>query len=158
MEDVKVNDFVLMVRTLWGEQKKRELLYLEALKKDSMGPFRKVLSQGHLSAVLFQRELHSIYDYFKCFLTDKELGVADMNMRPASLLKDLNDTEEVAGLFKKIEAGILQLYKTLRAHVDRESEARQVLDEHLLRISEFYDTFSKLEMVNRKKTTYVAAA
>jgi hypothetical protein len=37
MEESKGNEFIQMIRALWNEQKKREILYLEALKKDGMG-------------------------------------------------------------------------------------------------------------------------
>ena len=65
MEERTKNEFVPMIRALWIEQKNRELLYLEALKKDNMGSCRRILSQGHVSALLFQKEIKWIYDYFK---------------------------------------------------------------------------------------------
>ena len=112
MEESKGNEFILMIRALWNEQKKREVLYLEALKKDGMGPFRRVLSQGHVSAVLFQKEIRAVYDYFKCFLNDKELADQNQIASHASLqlLENANGKEEVASCLKKIEAATLQLY------------------------------------------------
>jgi hypothetical protein len=104
MEESKGNEFIQMIRALWNEQKKREILYLEALKKDGMGSFRRVLSQGHVSAVLFQREIRAIYDYFKCFLTDKELADNNQISSRASLqiLEEAKDKEEVASCLKYI--------------------------------------------------------
>jgi len=160
MEDSKKDDFVQMIRALWNEQKSRELLYLEALKKDSMGPCRRILSQGHVSALLFQKEIKWIYDYFKCFLTDKELGdVNHITARTAlKMLEDVEEKEQIASCLKRIEAGTLKLYKRLRTLVDRDSEARMMLDEHLIRISEFYEALSKLEGSNMKSVGYTAAA
>ncbi|WP_229206731.1 hypothetical protein [Dyadobacter crusticola] len=162
MENVGDNNFVPIIRALWNEQKNRELLYLEALKKDSMGNFRKLLSQGHVSAVLFQKEIRAIYDYFKCFLTDKELGDTNQIASLASLqsLENAKAPCEVASCLKKIESATLQLYKSLRSHLDRDTEAVQVLDEHLSRISEFYEVLCKLEVSStaRKPVSYTAAA
>ena len=153
------SDFVPMIRALWNEQKNRELVYLEALKKDSMGSFRRVLSQGHVSAVLFQKEIRWIYDYFKCFLDDKDLADNQIASKSAlQTLENLECKEDVAACLKKIEAATLQLYKTLRMYTEREIEVRRILDEHLIRISEFYEALCKAELGTRKNMTLTAAA
>ncbi|GGH43741.1 hypothetical protein ACN9ML_14795 [Dyadobacter endophyticus] len=160
MEESKGNEFILMIRALWNEQKKREVLYLEALKKDGMGPFRRVLSQGHVSAVLFQKEIRAVYDYFKCFLNDKELADQNQIASHASLqlLENANGKEEVASCLKKIEAATLQLYKSLRHYLDREPEAQRLMDEHLTRTSEFYEMLCKLESGTHRSYGLTAAA
>ncbi|KAA0991831.1 hypothetical protein [Dyadobacter aurulentus] len=160
MENVRSNNFVPIIRALWNEQKNRELLYLEALKKDSMGSFRRLLSQGHVSAVLFQKEIRSIYDYFKCFLTDKELSETNQiaSLACLQLLENAKAPSEVAACLKKIEGATLQLYKSLRTYMDREIEACRILDEHLSRISEFYEVLSKLEGNRKNSISYTAAA
>lgn len=160
MEESKGNEFILMIRALWNEQKKREVLYLEALKKDGMGPFRRMLSQGHVSAVLFQKEIRAVYDYFKCFLNDKELADQNQIASHASLqlLENANGREEVASCLKKIEAATLQLYKSLRDYLDREPEAQRLMDEHLTRTSEFYEMLCKLESGTHRSYGLTAAA
>lgn len=160
MEESKGNEFVQMIRALWNEQKKREVLYLEALKKDGMGPFRRMLSQGHVSAVLFQKEIRAVYDYFKCFLNDKELADQNQITSYASLqlLENANGKEEVASCLKKIEAATLQLYKALRQYLDREPETQRLLDEHLTRTSEFYEMLCKLESGTQRSYGLTAAA
>ncbi|GGN02658.1 hypothetical protein GCM10010967_41680 [Dyadobacter beijingensis] len=160
MEESKGNEFIQMIRALWNEQKKREILYLEALKKDGMGPFRRVLSQGHVSAVLFQKEIRSVYDYFKCFLTDKEL--TDHNQLAArtslEMLENVNGKEEVASCLKKIEAAVIQMYESVRNYLEKEPEAQRLMDEHLVRTSEFYDMLCKYESGGRRNYGLTAAA
>jgi hypothetical protein len=160
MEESKGNEFIQMIRMLWNEQKKREVLYLEALKKDGMGPFRRILSQGHVSAVLFQKEIRAVYDYFKCFLNDKEL--ADYNQIASytslQMLENANGKEEVASCLKKIEAAVIQLYKSLRSYLDKEPETQRLMDEHLTRTSEFYDMLCKLESGVQRSYGLTAAA
>jgi c-di-AMP phosphodiesterase-like protein len=160
MEDAKANEFVLMIRALWNEQKNRELLYLEALKKDSMGSFRRVLSQGHVSALLFQKEIRWVYDYFKCFLNDRELGDSSGNVSKnvLSRIETAHEKEEIAKCLKTTESATLQLYKSLRTYLEKDSEARNILDEHLARISEFYEALSKMECGSFKTIAYTAAA
>jgi len=160
MENVKGKELILMIKALWNEQKNRELLYLEALRKDVNGSFRRVLSQGHVSAVLFQREICWIYDYFKCFLNDKELNEANsgISRSEAKMLENVEQQEDIARYLKRHEAATLQLYNSLRGYMDKDSEARKVLDEHLVRISEFYETLRKLEIGSRKMISYTVAA
>ncbi|KAA6432799.1 hypothetical protein FEM33_24125 [Dyadobacter flavalbus] len=160
MENVKGEELIMMIKALWNEQKNRELLYLEALRKDVNGSFRRVLSQGHVSAVLFQREIGWIYDYFKCFLNDKELGEASSgtSRKEVRVLENVDHQEDIARCLKRNEAATLQLYNSLRSYMDKDSEARKVLDEHLARISEFYETLRKLEIGSRKMITYTVAA
>lgn len=160
MEESKGSEFIQMIRALWNEQKKREILYLEALKIDGMGPFRRVLSQGHVSALLFQKEIRAVYDYFKCFLNDKEL--ADHNQistrTSLQLLENANGKEEVAACLKKIEAAVIQLYRSITLYLDREPEAQRLMDEHLVRTSEFYDIMCKYEAGGRRTYELTAAA
>lgn len=159
MEDSKLNEFVLRISALWNEQKRREVLYLEALKKDSMGPLRKMLTQGHFSALLFQKEILWMYDYFKCFLNDKELiNSVQVNLDNVAVLRNLEEKEEVAGVLKNTEEKILQSYRSLYKFIELDSETKRVIDEHLERISEFYEILSKLEIVKRNDVANSLAA
>ena len=159
MEDSKLNEFVLRISALWNEQKRREVLYLEALKKDSMGPLRKMLTQGHFSALLFQKEILWMYDYFKCFLNDKELiNSVQVNSDNIAVLRNLEEKEEVAGVLKNTEEKILQSYRSLYKFIELDSETKRVIDEHLERISEFYEILSKLEIVKRNDIANSLAA
>ena len=159
MEDSKLNEFVLKISALWNEQKRREVLYLEALKKDSMGPLRKLLTQGHFSALLFQKEIHWIYDYFKCFLNDKDLvNSAEVNSDSVQALHNLEEKAEVADVLKKTEGKILQSYRSLYKYIEREPETKRLLDEHLERISEFYEILSKQVIVKRSEISHPFAA
>ncbi|MCE7040905.1 hypothetical protein [Dyadobacter sp. CY312] len=149
MENVQKGDFVLRISALWGDQKRRENLYLEALKKDSMSPLRRVLTQGHFSAVLFQKEIRWIYDYVKCLLTDKELGELPSENLNQTQMGDLENKEQITTYLKKNEGLVLQSYNSLVSSMELGSEARRVLGEHVDRISEFYEILSKQELGKR---------
>jgi len=158
-EDLKLSEFVLKISALWKEQKNREVLYLEALRKDSMSPLRKMLTQGHFSALIFQKEIQWIYDYFKCMLNDKDLvSAAETDLDSISVMKNLEDREDVAGVLKKVEGRILQSYRSLYKYIDRDSETRMVIDQHLERISEFYEILSRQEIVKNSELTHSIAA
>ena len=159
VEDSKLNEFVLKISALWSEQKKREVLYLEALKKDCMGPLRKMLTQGHFSALLFQKEIHWIYDYFKCFLNDKDLvNSVEVNSDTVLAMYNMENKEEVANVLKKTEGRILQSYRSLYKYIEREPETKRVVDEHLERISEFYEILSRQDLIQRKELSHPFAA
>ena len=158
MEKAQTSEFVLKISALWNAQKRRENLYLEALKKDSMGSLRRILSQGHFSAVLFQKEICWIYDYFKCFMNDKELRDMTVTSSDKNLLKGIEEKEEVASVLKKNEGKVLQAYRSLVSNLEGDSETRRVLREHLDRISEFYEILSKQENDNIKNLQLNTAA
>lgn len=158
MEKAQTSEFVLKISALWNAQKRRENLYLEALKKDSMGSLRRILSQGHFSAVLFQKEICWIYDYFKCFMNDKELRDMTVTSSDKNLLKGIEEKEEVASVLKKNEGKVLQAYRSLVSNLEGDSETRRVLREHLDRISEFYEILSKQENDNIKSLQLNTAA
>ena len=158
MENVKVKEFVLKISDLWNEQKKREVLYLEALKKDSMGSLRKLLSQGHFSALLFQKEIRSIYDYFKCLMTDKDLGDLSQTFDDhISFLQGIEEKEEVAEVLRNNENAVLNVYKTLFKQLEKDSEIRKILEGQLSRISEFYEILSKQTSSVQKRRNYTSA-
>ena len=158
MEKAQTSEFVLKISALWNAQKRRENLYLEALKKDSMGSLRRILSQGHFSAVLFQKEICWIYDYFKCFMNDKELRDMTVTSSDKNLLKGIEEKKEVASVLKKNEGKVLQAYRSLVSNLEGDSETRRVLREHLDRISEFYEILSKQENDNIKSLQLNTAA
>jgi hypothetical protein len=146
MKDVAASDLVMKIGALWQQHKRREFLYLQALRKDRMGNLRQMLSKGHFSAVLFQRELNWIYDYFKCLLTDKDLGDSmPDNYFAERSFEEVQGREQVAGYLKNTESQILQSYKALDKYVDRYVEIKRIVDEHANRITSFYEVLSKQE-------------
>ncbi len=149
--ELKEAEFVQKISALWQEQKRREFLYLLALKKDKMGALRKMLSQGHFSALLFQREIRSVYDYFKCFMTDNDLENTFSADMAESSLHNMEDKDQVVGYLKRMESKILNSYKSLHSYVERDTETKRIIDEHLRRISEFYDVLSTHETVMSKE-------
>lgn len=148
--DLNGGEFVLKISALWHEQKRREILYLLALKKDKMGSLRKMLTQGHFSAILFQREIRSLYDYFKCFLNDKDLDdTLAIDELKESSLRAMEEKEQVVGYLSKMEGKMLNSYRSFHKYVDRDSDTRRMLDDHLTRISEFYEILSTQEFGNK---------
>lgn len=154
MENVKAKEFVLKISELWNEQKKREVLYLTALKKDSMSSFRKVLVQGHFSALFFQKEILGFYDYFKCLFTDKEL--CDLNQKNddyAELLFAVEEKERVMEILKTNEANVMQHYQSVFKYFDLDPEMHRILNAQLNRISEFYEILSDEEVSDMDYTS-----
>jgi hypothetical protein len=146
MKDAGASELVMKIGALWRENKRREFLYLQALRKDSMGSLRQMLAKGHFSAVLFQKEINWIYDYFKCLLTDKDLdeSMPDKYFQEGSF-DDVQGKEQVASYLKNTEGEILLSYKALDKYVDRYADIKRIVDEHAHRITRFYELLSKQE-------------
>ncbi|WP_149239785.1 hypothetical protein [Dyadobacter sp. 32] len=151
-KDLNGGELVLKISSLWHEQKRREILYLLALQKDKMGSLRKMLTQGHFSAILFQKEIKTVYDYFKCLLNDKELDDRlVINELRENSLRGMEEKEQVMGYLSKMESGMLNSYRSLHTYLDRDSETRRMIDAHLIRITEFYEILSSQEAVNNDR-------
>lgn len=153
MEDEKGRYLVSRISLLWRQQRGRELIYLGALRKDGMGSLRKVLSQAHFSAILFQKEIHWIYDYFKCFLNDSDLSSNTTeidNNQDLEDLEELVDQQQIVKFLKRKEEAIINNYKALYNFIDRDYETKRMLKEHLDRLSEFYEVLSKQEKITVK--------
>ncbi len=151
-KDLNGGELVLKISSLWHEQKRREILYLVALQKDKMGSLRKVLTQGHFSAIIFQKEIKTVYDYFKCLLNDKELDDTRVisELRESSL-RAMEEKEQVVGYLSKMESGMLNSYRSFHKYADSDSETWRMVDAHLIRITEFYEILSSQEAVNNDR-------
>ncbi|WP_327487088.1 hypothetical protein [Telluribacter sp.] len=128
---------------LWNEHKKRETLYIEAMKKDDLGTLRRTCNQGHISALLFQKEIQWIYDYFKCMLNDSDLRDSSVKKSNPISLDKFNDRILIARLLKDTEYSTLHCYQKLLKYLDKDSEESYILQEHIARISDLYEVLAK---------------
>ncbi|GAB2778692.1 hypothetical protein GCM10027275_22670 [Rhabdobacter roseus] len=144
MDKTNLKEFVRSTAVLWNEHKKREALYIEAMKKDGLGTLRRVCNQGHFSALLFQKEIQWIYDYFKCNLTDCDLrdGFGLLNENKG-MLGQVEDKTVVANVLKDTEFATLRKYQKMLKTVDADSEAARILREHMERIVDLYERLTK---------------
>ncbi|PWJ58365.1 hypothetical protein CLV98_104224 [Dyadobacter jejuensis] len=136
------------IRLLWDQQCIRESLYLKALRKDRIGALRRVLSQGYFSAMLFKRELKTIYDYAKCFMSDTDLDLVCKEQGDQAqiiILTDLEEERHIAGFFRGLEESVLESYQGLFHHFDWDTHTRQLLLEHKDRIRDFINTMAHCE-------------
>jgi hypothetical protein len=144
MENKEMKDFVQSTAMLWQEHKKREKLYLRMMKKDNLGSLRRLCYQGHLSALLFQKEIQWIYEYFKCNLNDGEVsnGQSETKYEPSSL--DLvEDKGVLVRVLKETECATIKCYQSLLQFVERDDEIYPILHEHLDRLHDFCDKLSR---------------
>jgi len=143
METSNLKDFVKNMALLWREHKKREKLYIKVMSKDNLGNLRKLCNQGHISALLFQKEIQWIYDYFKCTLNDCDLNdYITLDNRSESTLDQVEDVGVLIRVLKETEWSTIRLYQTALNKVDGDSEVFTILRDHMDRMSEFCDKFS----------------
>ncbi len=134
-----MKEFVEGIALLWKANKRRELLYIHVMKRDHLGKMRRLCNQGHISALLFQKEIQWIYDYFKCNLNDcdlrEEFEAAPVDHAQVTTLDTLRDTRMVVRLIKEAELTTIRGYQSVIRFVDREGEVHNILREHLDRIT-----------------------
>ena len=144
MDKLTLEKFVKSTAVLWNQHKKREALYVEVMKNEDLGALRKVCNQGHFSALLFQKEIQWIYDYFKCSLTDTDLE---------NHFRKTIAEEEVSGkirhkrvltyLLREAEFSTIECYRKVLKYVDGDSETFRIMNEHLERIGALYKSWKK---------------
>jgi hypothetical protein len=142
MEKAHLKEFVQGTAMLWNEHKKREALYIEAMKKDDLGTLRRVCNQGHISALLFQKEIQWIYDYFKCMLNDTDLRETFIKADTVSL-DWVEDRSQLALSLKDTEKKTIRYYHKVLKYLDKDSEEASIMHEHLSRISDLHDVLTK---------------
>ncbi|WP_207505031.1 hypothetical protein [Telluribacter humicola] len=142
MDKAHLKEFVQCTAMLWNEHKKREALYVEAMKKDDLGSLRRVCNQGHISALLFQKEIQWVYDYFKCMLNDCDLRENTIKSNTVSLDR-IEDRTLLARLLKDAEYSTIHCYQKVLKFLDKDSEEASMMHEHIARLSDLYEVLAK---------------
>lgn len=143
MDTYILKEFVLKTAMLWKEHKKREFLYMQMIRKENLGNLRRLCNQGHISAVLFQKELQWVYDYFKCNLNDGELSdYPESEVKGGNTLETVEDMGVLLRVLKETEWYTIRQYQSLIKLVDSESEVFTILRDHIDRLNEFCDNLS----------------
>jgi hypothetical protein len=143
MDTVNLKEFVRNLASLWNEHKKREELYMRVMRKENLGNLRRLCNQGHISALLFQKEILWIYDYYKCNLNDRDLrNYAIPKVQKESTLDQVEDMGVLLRVLKETEWSTIRRYQTVLNFVDGDTEIFTVLRDHIDRMSEFCDKFS----------------
>lgn len=144
MDTTEMKEFVQGIVLLWEENKRRELLYIRVMKSDQLGNVRRLCNQGHITALLFQKEIQWIYDYFKCNLNDSDLRVA-FEDAPAqeTILDGMEDNSTLLRLIKEVELTTIRGYQSVIRFIDQEGEVYEILHDHLDRITQLWGEFGR---------------
>ena len=156
MEKIEKREFVQSIAMLWKENKRRELLYIRVMKNDHLGHFRRLCNQGHITALLFQKEIQWIYDYFKCNLSDSDLRVA-FEHTPHGQSTEFDGTEDnstLVRLIKEVELTTIRGYQSVIRFVNPEGEVYDILRDHLDRITQLCGEFGREVNLYPKTRTY----
>ncbi len=149
METTATKDFLQGLETLWQESRNRELLFVGLMKKDCLGQLRKHCLRGHISSLLFQKDIGWIYDSFKSNLIDFKLGEHPLNTLnrdiTESLMADAGDFETVMILLKSTEFHTIQSYRKVLQLVDHEGEVHEILLNHLDLFTQLRDDLVDLQ-------------
>lgn len=144
MDKLTLEKFVKSTALLWNQHKKREALYIEVMRSEDLGALRKVCNQGHFSALLFQKEIQWIYDYFKCSLSDYDL---QDHFKETVQIEDkplkVRHKRVLTHLLQEAEFSTIECYRKVLKYVDSDSETSRIMREHLDRIADLYKSWKK---------------
>jgi hypothetical protein len=145
MDTTEMKEFVQGIALLWEENKRRELLYIRLMKSDQLGSFRRLCNQGHITALLFQKEIQWIYDYFKCNLNDSDLQTAfeSATSIQETGLDGMEDNGTLVRLAKEVELTTIRGYQSVIRFIDQEGEVYDILRDHLDRITHLCGEFGR---------------
>ena len=154
MDTTEMKEFVQGIALLWEENKRRELLYIRVMKNDHLGNFRRLCNQGHITALLFQKEIQWIYDYFKCNLSDSDLRAAfeEVPSTQEFALDDMEDNSTLLRLIKEVELTTIRGYQSAIKFVDQEGEVYDILRDHLDRITHLCGEFGRETSPNFRRS------
>jgi hypothetical protein len=139
MDKGTLEKLVKSTALLWNQHKKREALYIEAMKTEDLGALRTVCNQGHFSALLFQKEIQWIYDYFKCSLSDYDLQVHfNESVQTEDKPRKIRPKRVLTYLLKEAEFSTIKCYHRVLKYVESDSETSRIMREHLDRIADLY--------------------
>lgn len=128
MEERK--ELVKSLAALWKKHKEREILYLTAMRIEDLGKLRKVCSQGYSMSLLFQREIRTIYDTFRCSFDDIELCKhCTKHLKPT--IENLGNAFSAASILASQETETLRCYEEALSFLDETSEEGRVMLEHI---------------------------
>lgn len=156
MNTTEMKEFVQGIALLWEENKRRELLYIRVMKSDQLGSFRRLCNQGHITALLFQRDIQWIYDYFKCNLNDSDLQISfeDTPSVQHTALDGMENNSTLLRLIKEVELTTIRGYQAVIRFIDQEGEVYDILRDHLDRITQLCGEFVREGEVHASPKVY----
>lgn len=145
MNTTEMKEFVQGIALLWKENKRRETLYMAIMRKDHLGNLRRLCNQGHISSLLFQKEIQWIYDYFKCALRDSDLDQCadDSSWQMVEAVDGATEPGAIVRLINEAELVTIRSYQAMIRFAEKDGEAYRILREHLDRIVYLCDKFSR---------------
>lgn len=124
-------NLLVNVARLWRMLNKSELFYKTIMSIEELGSIRKLCSQGHMTSVLFKKELCSVYDYNKCYLHDPDLNHITVDVNVDHIVSNRNNPGFIVSLIIEQYDKILESYKNVLIHLDEHSNLAKLLNEHM---------------------------
>jgi hypothetical protein len=124
-------NLLVNVARLWRMLNKSESFYKTMMSIEELGSIRKLCSQGHMTSVLFKKELCSVYDYNKCYLHDPDLSHITVDVNVDHILSNRKNPGFIVSLIIEQYDKILKSYKDVLIHLDPQSNLARLLNEHM---------------------------
>ena len=130
------------------------------MKIEDLGKLRKICSQGYSMSLLFQREIRTIYDTFRCSFDDIELCKhCTKHLKPT--IENLDTAYAVTSILAGQEVDTLKCYSLALSFLDESSEEGRVMLEHIALLTEVnavLQTINKRVENIKESSLFIAAA
>jgi len=124
-------NLLVNVARLWRMLNKSESFYKAIMGIEELGAIRKLCSQGHMTSVLFKKELCSVYDYNRCYLHDPDLNHSSVDVNVDQILTNRKNPDVIIYLIIEQYDKMLECYKNVLIHLDEQSNLAKLLNEHM---------------------------
>jgi hypothetical protein len=131
MEERK--NLVRMMARIWRIHHRKEAIYKSLVGMDVSMKMRKCCCNGHMSSVLFKKDIQAIYESLKCNFSDGDLG----NIVRSDDGQEPDDEYQVkVELLLEEQKRLLELYTKAITWVSYHPEMQRLLTAHLDKIKE----------------------
>ena len=124
-------NLLVNVARLWRMLNKSESFYKTMMSIEELGSIRKLCSQGHMTSVLFKKELCSVYDYNRCYLHDPDLNHVTVDVNVDDIISNRKNPDVIISLIIEQYDKVLECYQNVLVHLDEQSNLAKLLHEHM---------------------------
>jgi hypothetical protein len=136
MENVR--EIIKNVARIWRMHKKREALFKAAMLQADQR-MRRICTTGYMNALLFQKDIETVYNSYKYYLEDGQLGsivrsehdiVFNHKHLPLATILKEHQQQTICcyqELLPQLEANLDEM-ELVKSHIDKLSEMNVLLD------------------------------
>ena len=125
---------VKLAARIWRSHHRQEALCKSLMSMDISCRLRKLCSKGHMSSMLFKKEIKRVYESFKCNFSDGDLNSITRSEDEWNSKRACQAT--VLGLLTEEQGRLIGFYETVISRLWEEGELCALCRDHLVQVKE----------------------